>query len=314
MNISLHRYNDLAHAFMYKCMECVLENRCPAQVPDFRREEHHWFALSIPRSDALRERVGIAADHGWFRISVCLRAADAAPEIVEQWYLFHLPQRAAELCADAGADGRKQQTYRCFAQALRALYSVINALPMATLLIALRDLQMAKPPQVYAEISGFTRFPAKMERFCEEETSKVQFGTVSTPTGRVSVVCKYRVDLMPLLPRPIRTAPHAGAREARRERRGSAREEETVGMSVPHSFEYMRTGGGVCDTPPMSFVPSDAEPMRFEQPIGEVQTVDEFIGFLEGLPESLPVESAGIEDVRRELQAVRRQLERVAQE
>lgn len=331
MNINLQKYNDLSHSFLYKCMECIYQHRCPNQVSDFLSDGHHWFSLNIPYSVTLRQKVGITSDHGWFKINIYYKAANSEPEIIEQWYLFYLPIKNNESNPNMNLDSKslKQHTYRCFSQSLRSLYSVIDALPLATMLFVLKELQMIKPPIIYAETSNFMKFPAKIEKFCEEETSKIQFKTVYSPVGKTTVICKYRLDLMDLIPRPIRTTPHINIYNTSRppsyDQLTDQSQEETVGMSVPHSYEYSRTSFEMSNsTPPMSFVPSNPGPFAFELSNNSLMDdclspheplpIDEFIQYLDGFSDNKCLENPKIEETKLELQMIHLKLDKIMKE
>ncbi|OHT11122.1 hypothetical protein TRFO_04082 [Tritrichomonas foetus] len=204
------KFARLALTFLYKTMEAIYSIRCPKQV-DFVEEDKNssWFNLNIPRSNSLRQKLQSSFYHGWFSIDICLTDNQDFTEIIERWYLIHIPVKQTETLPSLSTNLKdlKFHTYRRFSQILRSIYSMINALPATTLSIVLQQLTTTKR-RIVANVSGFQKFPAQITSFCEEETAKIRFGPIVTPIGQSVVICHYRLDLQPLIPTPIRTAPH----------------------------------------------------------------------------------------------------------
>ncbi|KAH0785225.1 hypothetical protein GPJ56_010868 [Histomonas meleagridis] len=274
--------------------------------------------MNILTSPSLRKVANVSYGHGWFKISIYFKAHKKDPEIIEQWYLFHLPYQHSESVPYSNTDlsSIKQHTYRSYSQTLRSIYSIINALPVTTLSIVLSEIQLTKPPIIYAEVSPFQKFPAKIEKFCEQETSRIQFKTTYSPIGKTTVICKFRLDILTLIPSPIRTAPHidlSGSMKSAQSYEDFAvsGQEEAYGTSIPQS-EYTRFTQSVCEAPPLSFVPNGVGPMS----IGDVSQknemdIDEFIEFLESYKDKKCEEFPKVGDIWHEFQIMNARLEKL---
>ena len=276
-------------------METVYFLRCPNQA-DFVAEEegNKWFNMDIPRSNQLRQKIQSPFYHGWFCIDISITDNKEYRETIERWYMIHIPSKQTETTPSItnfnNLKDLKFYTYRRFSQFLRSIYSMINVLPATNLGIVLKQLKTSKL-QMSANISAFQKFPAQIKAFCDSETSKLRFGPVVTPIGQTVVICHYRVDLMPLIPTPIRAAPHykfnTGSFHENIQDKNSFQEMSTVhdtyGTSVPNTSPFM-TQSSVVDI--QSFIPDafgQFEPFdSIPKPsVEDVMSISDFINYLD---------------------------------
>jgi hypothetical protein len=200
------KFAFVSRVFLYKTMEAIYQARCSDQVKDFEKEPECWFQTNLPRSASLRQQVTSEAVHGWFSIDISISDSSA---VVERWYLIHLPLKAGDSLPSPTSNIQrlKLDTFRQFSQLFRSIYSLMHCLPAAALCYVLQQFSAVKRHLV-GTTSPFQKFPARLESYCDSETANVKFGPVVTPVGKIVVICQHRVDILPLIPTPVRTAPH----------------------------------------------------------------------------------------------------------
>ena len=200
------KFAFVARQFTYKSAECILSNRVPQDFPDLEVDDNVWFSLNIQKSNQIRQALSQTSMHGYASIDITLNNPD---EVLERWYLIHLPLKNADT-VPISQKGRKEVkifTYRRYSAVLRSLYSLLGALPTSTLIRFLSQTPVTRR-SIHSDISQFQPLPVKSQDDMKDfELGKIRFGPVITPIGKYIIILHHRVDIDPLIPRPIRTAP-----------------------------------------------------------------------------------------------------------
>lgn len=309
------KFAFVSRAFLFKTMECIYQVRCREQVTDFSADEESWFFMNIEKSLSLRQKISSTSYHGWFSIDI---AISNTGEIVERWYLIHLPVKQTDTVPSLNTNLKelKLHTYRHFSQILRSIYSMANCLPAATLSYYFKQFKTVKRTLV-GNISAFQKFPAKIESFCEEETANIKFGPIVTPVGKTLVICQHRVDITPLIPSPIRTAPHyvfPRAESPPLQEHLSESHVDTYGQSISSSLWNMTPLPAVNI---QSFVP---ESINDDHDLGEslmenarksarVLPIDDFMHMLDNMGEYPTDTNESVEDVMSTYEAICKEIQ-----
>jgi hypothetical protein len=179
-------------------MECIYVNRCPNELSDLTADDERWFSLDIRRSESLRQLTAARHSHGWFQIN--LNLADAETHL-ERWTLLHSkPTREIIPFPTMPVSELISFVYRNFSRTLRAICSLLNALPTKTLEFALSQVP-ASNQRITAVCSQFHSKEFHDREFhCNGRSQRYEFGPVVTPIGECRVVCDSMKDLNLYLP------------------------------------------------------------------------------------------------------------------
>lgn len=193
------KYFYLSRAFLFKAMELIYTIRCPNEISDFKDDEN-WFSLNIQMSPSIRQHVMSRLFHGYIRLDIKISDPD---EIIESWYITHLPYKPGEtipIIAENQQDV-KQHIYHSFSVLMRSIFSILHALPAYTLQSTIGHLTFSQT-KFTAECSTFKQIPVKIIP-SQFKTANFKYGPVITPIGKTYVICKYAIDTIQFIPRPI---------------------------------------------------------------------------------------------------------------
>jgi hypothetical protein len=195
----------LTHTFLTKTIEAIHFIRCPEQFPDFELRGRSWLSTNVPSSPTLQQQVAADSLYGWFSVDISI--TDPV-HIVERWYLIHLPLKSTESgsALDSSLEDCKRRAHRSFSQCFRGIFSMLHFLPAAHLCFVLKQFKAVKRSLI-GNTSSFQRFPARIQGYTDTETAILKFGPVVTPIGKTVVICQHRIDLLSLIPTPVRCVP-----------------------------------------------------------------------------------------------------------
>jgi hypothetical protein len=204
------RMVQLSRIFLCKAMECIYINRCPGELSDLSPDEDNWFSLKIDRSESLRQLTAARHSHGWFQINFTLTDPDVQ---IERWTLLHSePKQLDETLSKIPRSELKQHVIKNFARTLRAIVTLVNALPTKTLEYALEQAPTCTR-RITAVCSRFHSTKFKEDPFiCEGRPERRCVGRVVTPIGTCKIICDSITDLTPYLPRLLSISPRPSVR------------------------------------------------------------------------------------------------------
>lgn len=316
------KFAFVSRTFLYKTMELIYENRCPDRVADFLPDDERWFFMNIDRSLSLRKQVSSTSSHGWFSIDISISETS---EIVERWYLIHLPIKQNETVPSLNTNLKelKLHTYRHFAQILRSIFSMMHCLPAWTLSFYFKKFKTVSRKLV-ANCSTFRKFPVDMSSFTDNETANVKFGPIITPVGKTLVICQHQLDITSMIPSPIRTAPHY---VFPRVESPPLIDGLSVSASQTYGCEQSYNGSVASMTPIPSFNIQSFVPDRFvdgfelieipesrqeeEEVANPCLSVDEFLELLDSVEGKRVSKPVTVEQVREDYEHVKQELEKL---
>lgn len=179
---------------MFKVAESIYSTRCPNELPDFITDEPQ-LSISVKKSNSLRQHMSSTAFFGWTKVDVIITAPNT---IIERWILVHRPNNrnsSEKINGDA-----KKAIYRNFSSSLRAVFSMMNALPATAL-----QNYLDKIPSCIRRISivcdHFHPLPASFSSSEIKSAKQIHIASVITPLGKTDVVCHYSSNAMLELPK-----------------------------------------------------------------------------------------------------------------
>jgi hypothetical protein len=182
---------QLIKIFLFKVIECICSNRCPADFSDLEDDTETWFSISIPKSQSLRQLSMRSREYGWIQIDVTLTNPET---LLERW--INYSQSRPIFGPDPAA--LKRHLERCFAQTLRSVHCVLNALPAQSLSYQFGQLSVSNR-RITAVSSHFQSLPVKNSEWTENSIVQ-EFGRSMTPLGSCWIKCFSVRDFAVFLP------------------------------------------------------------------------------------------------------------------